>query len=69
MINRIYFVKKHRDFLLPLCYWSMFGEFLLNLATGVSETDPGRLRRGWGNLAGLVYVVQGKIETVDGMLK
>ena len=68
-INRMYFVKKHREFWLPLCYWSMVGEFLLNLGTAIRYIDSWRLRRAWGNLAGLLYVVQGKIEAMDGMLK
>jgi GT2 family glycosyltransferase len=68
-INRMYFVKKHQDFWLPLCYWSMLGEFLLNVGTSVTQIDSWRLRRAWGNLAGLAYVVQGKIEKTDGLLK
>ena len=68
-INRIYFVKKHGDFLLPVCYWSLLGEFLLNLGTGIGTIDSGRLRRAWGNLVGLLYVAQGKIERMDGLLK
>lgn len=68
-INRMYFVKKHREFWLPLCYWSMFGEFLLNLGTAVTQIDGWRLRRAWGNLAGLGRVVQGRIEKTDGLLK
>jgi hypothetical protein len=47
----------------------MVGEFLLNLGTAIRYIDSWRLRRAWGNLAGLLYVVQGKIEAMDGMLK
>ncbi len=68
-INRMYFVKKHREFWLPLCYWSMVGEFVLNLGTAVTQIDSWRFRRAWGNLAGLACVVQGRIESTDGLLK
>jgi len=68
-VNRVYFVKKQGDFRLPACYWSMLGEFLLNLATGIGKIDTGRLSRAWGNLVGLAYVAQGRIERLDGMLK
>jgi GT2 family glycosyltransferase len=68
-INRMYFVKKHREFWLSLCYWSMLGELLLNLGTAITQIDSWRLRRAWGNLAGLAYVVQGRIEKTDGLLK
>jgi glycosyltransferase involved in cell wall biosynthesis len=68
-INRMYFVKKHQEFWLPLCYWGMVGEFLLNLGAAITRIDSWRLRRAWGNLAGLAYVVQGRIEKTDGVLK
>jgi len=68
-INRLYFIRKHGDFRLSACYWSMFGEFLLNLGIGLGRIDSGRLRRAWGNLTGVLNVVQGRIKTVDGMLK
>jgi len=68
-INRMYFVKKHQEFWLPLCYWSMLGEFLLNVGTAITQIDGWRLRRAWGNLAGLTCVVQGRIESTGGLLK
>ncbi len=68
-INRVYFVKKHDDFRLLMCYWSIFGEFLLNLLTAVKELDRPRLGRAWGNLVGIMCVAQGRLERVDGLLK
>ena len=68
-VNRFYFVKKHRDFFLLLSYWSALGELLLNLGTAIRQIDSGRLKRAWGNLVGLLYVVRGRIERMDGLLK
>ena len=68
-VNRMYFVRKHQNFSVPLYYWSIVGELLLNVATGIWQRDSGRLRRAWGNLVGLSYVVRGRIERTHGMLK
>jgi glycosyltransferase involved in cell wall biosynthesis len=68
-VNRMYLVKKHEDFSVPLCYWSMLGQLLLNLGTGIWKRDSGPLRRAWGNLVGLLNVVQGRIERIPGTFK
>jgi GT2 family glycosyltransferase len=68
-VNRMYFVKKHEDLSVPLCYWSMLGQLLLNFGTGIWKRDSGLIRRAWGNLVGLWYVVQGRIERIHGQFK
>jgi hypothetical protein len=68
-VNRMYFVKKHGDFSVPLCYWSMLGEILLNIVTGIWRWDVGRLRRGMGNCAGLYMVACGRIQRIGGVFK
>jgi len=68
-VNRMYFVKKHGDFSVPLCYWSMLGEIFLNTVTGIWRWDVGRLRRGMGNCAGLYMVARGRIQRIGGVFK
>jgi GT2 family glycosyltransferase len=68
-VNLMYLVKKHKDLSVPLCYWSMLGQLLLNLGTVIWKRDSGHLRRVWGNLVGLLYVVQGRTERIQGQLK
>ena len=68
-VNRMYFVKKHGDFSVPLCYWSMLGEIFLNIVTGIWRWDVGRLRRGMGNCAGLYMVARGRIQRIGGGFK
>jgi len=68
-INRMYFVKKHQNFSIPLYYWSMLGEFLFNVIGSILQRDSGRLRRAWGNVVGLSYVAQGKVERLGGIFK
>jgi GT2 family glycosyltransferase len=68
-VNRMYLVKKHEDFSVPLYYWSMLGQFLFHLGAGIWKRDSGYLRRAWGNLVGLWYVVQGRIERIQGQFK
>lgn len=52
-VNRVYFVKKHKEFSLALCYWSCAGLFLKNLFLGIFCLKPGYLFRGFGVLAGI----------------
>jgi len=68
-INRTYFVKKHKNLSLPLCYWSMIGELLLNCFTAFWRRDVGRLRRALGNCVGLLMVTTGPIPKIDGFFK
>jgi len=68
-VNRMYFVKKHKNFSIPLYYWSSVGELLLNLITGIWTRDLGRLGRAWGNCVGLIMVVRGQIHRMDGLFK
>ena len=68
-INRMYFVKKHGEFQFLMFCWSIFGEFLLNVLTAVKDLNRPRLGRAWGNLVGIIWIAQGRLEKVDGLLK
>jgi glycosyltransferase involved in cell wall biosynthesis len=68
-VNRMYLVKKHEGFSVPLYYWSMLGQLLLNLGAGIWKRDSGPVKRALGNLVGLLYVVQGRIERIYGTSK
>ncbi|MFQ6026266.1 MAG: glycosyltransferase family 2 protein [Dehalococcoidia bacterium] len=68
-INRMYFVRKHDTLSVPWYYWSMIGEFLLNVLVSLASRDWWRLKRAWGNLVGLAYVAQGKVDRIGGIFK
>ena len=69
-INRMYFVRKHLDeFSLPLTYWALVGLPLLNTFLGLGTRDPGLLHRARGNCAGILRVLQGRLERSGGLLK
>lgn len=53
VINRVYFVKKHPGFSLPLCYWSCFGLFLKNIYLGLVRCQSRYLLRGLGISVGI----------------
>jgi glycosyltransferase involved in cell wall biosynthesis len=53
VINRVYFVRKHPELSLALCYWSCSGLFLKNIALGIFGLKPRYLARGMGILAGV----------------
>ena len=55
--NRIYFVRKHREFLLPLCYWSCLGLFLKNIFLGIVQCEKRCLFRGCGVFVGMVQSI------------
>lgn len=54
VVNRVYFVKKHREFSLILCYWACTGLFLKNLFLGTLGCKPRYLLRAVGILAGIL---------------
>ena len=68
-INRMYFVKKHPEFSVLLCYWAMVGEMLVNLGKGITERNTVGLWRASGNLSGLIRVVTGRTQRTGGILK
>ena len=54
VINRLYFVRKHRELSVPLCYWSCVGLFLNNTIKGFLQRDERYIRRSKGNMKGFV---------------
>lgn len=69
VINRIYFVKKHPELSLPLCYWAILGELLRSLVMGILKPRSGRLDRVWGNCIGLTKALTGRFERIGGLFK
>ena len=68
VMNRVYFVKKHREFLLPLCYWSCLGLFLKNVFLGIVRCKKRCLFRGWGVFAGIMQSLY-RLEQIDVEIK
>ena len=68
-MNRMYFVGKHRDLSVALCYWGILGQLLVNSGEAVVKRDFSRLRRAAGNLVGLLRVATGRTQRIGGILK
>jgi hypothetical protein len=69
MINRMYFVKKNQDLSVPLCYWALLGQIIVNTLKAVTERDRAILMRVLGNILGLSRVVRGRLERIGGILR
>lgn len=69
VINRIYFVKKHPELSVLLCYWAILGNLLLSLVMGILKPRSGRLNRAWGNCVGLTKTLTGRMERIGGLFK
>ena len=69
IINRLYFVKKHPEFSILLCYWAFLGNLIPSLFLGVIRLDRGHLNRVWGNCVGLFKVFTGRSERIGGLFK
>lgn len=68
-INRMYFVRKNREFSRLACYWALVGQGLFHVMLGVGTRDSGLLSRARGNVVGLVQVLAGRLERIGGILK
>jgi len=69
VVNRLYFVRKHRELSEGLCYWALIGQLLINLGKPFVELDLKLLDRVLGNLAGLFSDLVGKTPSTSGTLK
>lgn len=69
IINRMYFVRKHRQLSPWLCLWALVGQAIVNVAKACLRHD----RSGWdrfrGNLAGFRSLLSGRLEQVGGIMK
>jgi hypothetical protein len=68
-INRLYFVKKHVELSVPLCYWASVGHVVLNLVQALRHRDAGYVVRAWGNGIGLIKCLGGHLDQLGGYLK
>ena len=68
-VNRMYFVKKHPEFSLALCYWALVGQILFHTLLGLGTRDTGFLMRARGNLVGLIKVLSGRLDRIGGIIK
>lgn len=53
ILNRLYFVKKHKELSLPRCYLGLHVRIFINLAQGIHEGRWDLMKRAWGNIVGL----------------
>lgn len=52
--NRLYFVRKHSELSIPLCYWALFGIFINNILKGFLGMDRRYFYRAKGAFAGFL---------------
>ncbi len=60
VINRHYFVRKHKQYSLPLFYWAVTGQVIGNLFSGLLRNDRPRLLRAFGGISALIGIFSGK---------
>ena len=68
ILNRVYFVKKHPELSLALCYWALVGQTLANAVRGLIDRDARFLRRARGNLSGWLQLARGGPPTPEARL-
>ncbi|MBN3040112.1 MAG: glycosyltransferase [Candidatus Omnitrophica bacterium] len=59
ILNRFYFINKHKEFSKILFYWASFGKFLENMAYGIFLPNSDYFKRSLGNLKGLKIILAG----------
>ncbi len=65
IINRLYFVNKFPELSKPLCYWAFVGQFIINLGKGLFTLDIRSLKRGFGNIIGIILSATGKLDSTS----
>jgi len=53
VVNRVHFVKKHRELSLRKCYAALAARLLMNIAFAARDRETRYLVRAWGNAVGL----------------
>jgi GT2 family glycosyltransferase len=69
VVNRIYFVRKHRELSLPRCLGALSLHTGFNLALGLILRDGGHLKRALGNAVGFTEAALGRLDPVPGSVK
>jgi glycosyltransferase involved in cell wall biosynthesis len=69
VINRMYFVKKHRELSPALCLWALVGQAIVNATKACVRGDRASWDRLCGNLAGFLSLSNGRLEQVGGIMK
>jgi GT2 family glycosyltransferase len=64
VINRLYFVSKHRELSRPQCYFRLVVRTLLTLVEGIGKFESSPFQRVAGNFAGLALVARSGIRPV-----
>ena len=64
VVNRLYFVRKHRELSLFWCYFALLGRTFLSLTLGVSTREVGHFKRAWGNCVGFFSVPTKSLRSV-----
>jgi GT2 family glycosyltransferase len=60
VMNRLYFVSKHRELSRPLCCLALFIRALMSVVLGFTKLDTGYFKRVAGNFAALLLVLAGR---------
>lgn len=68
VVNRAYFVKKHPELSLILCYWACAGLLLKNIVLGTIGLRPRYLLRGLGILTGIISSC-GRLDRIKAEIK
>jgi len=66
VVNRIHFVRKHKELSSPQCCLALLLHMFFNVAVGVLLRDAGYLKRACGNCVGLAQVAGGRMAPVAG---
>jgi GT2 family glycosyltransferase len=69
VVNRIYFVRKHRELSLPRCLGALSLHMGFNLGLGLMLWDDGYLKRALGNVVALTQAALGGLDPVPGGIK
>jgi GT2 family glycosyltransferase len=64
VVNRLYFVGKHREFSRGLCWFSLFVRMLLSIFDGFKQLKASPFKRAAGNLAGVLLAVKDGLRPV-----
>jgi GT2 family glycosyltransferase len=69
VINRRYFLQKHRHMSAALFYWATLGLMIANIGEGILLKNPRLFTRTWGNIVGLFQCSFGRLQQINTHLK
>jgi len=66
VVNRLYFVTKHKELSFFWCLLMLLTQTLMSLAAGVFTSDMAQIRRAFGNVTGLASALARGLKPVTG---